>query len=161
MWFFVHKFFQYLARFKVFNSKSDTLYRFYLKTWHVKSFCSKCDASTFFYFKIWQFVIVWIRNLMHWIDFNSKCNASFTEKLKTIHELKIWNQNLSGYKLFNSRLFFNAFFSLLAWDSLLKKNDARLVKFLFLFQSVESFCMMVPSLWRYSRWLWWLFLLCY
>ena len=35
IWFFVCKLLKYLARFEAFNSKSDALYIFYFKIWHV------------------------------------------------------------------------------------------------------------------------------
>ena len=49
MWFFACKLFQYQARFKIFNWKSDTLFRCYLKTWHViKDFVQNLTLCIFF-----------------------------------------------------------------------------------------------------------------
>ena len=107
MWFFICTFFQYLARFKVINSKSDTLYKFYLKTWHViKVFVQNLTLPKIFCFKYWHFVNVWICNLMLLKLLNSKSNSLYIKTIKTIHELKIWNQNLTGCNIFNSKLVF-------------------------------------------------------
>ena len=88
--------------------------------------------------------------------FNSKSNASYSENFKTIHELKLSSRNQTRYKAFNPKWVFSAFFRALARDLLPEKKDESIVKFLFLFYSVECVCLMVPWLLRHC-WLWWFF----